>query len=189
MKKLILAPLLVGVLVVGCKKDPEVPAAPVTVPPHATLRLLVQPVWNGAPFDKNLNYINAANESVQIQQVKFYLSSLRVKGDGGETTLSLAELLDVTDGPLERSYEVPVGSYDSLGFGLGLPPELNHADITEQQWHVLGMELDVPFPDLRRSLQPGFDTRSYLQRPHRARHVFSSTDGADLRARSRGGYH
>lgn len=113
---------------VACRHDPpvepEVPAVPSQV-----MKITFRPVWNGADFHKENVYLSAANERVLIQQVKFYISPIALIGDTN-AAVSEAELLDVTNGPEVRWMSAPQGSYDSLSYGLGVPHDLNHRDIT-----------------------------------------------------------
>lgn len=124
--------LLVLMALAGCRRDPEVVP---TDPPDAggvdagVLRITFRPLWNGEDFEKTNVYLSAANERVLIQQVKFFLSPLVFAGDTS-VTASGAMLLNVVDGPVQRVLELPSGVYDSLYFGLGLPYDLNHADVT-----------------------------------------------------------
>lgn len=114
--------LAVAMLLACTKEDP-------TWPPVQQVEVTFRPLWNGSPFDKNTVYLTAGNERVQIQQVKFYVSGLELKG-ASDALLSAVELLDLTNGLKERSYSVRAGAYDSLHIALGLPPEINGADIT-----------------------------------------------------------
>jgi hypothetical protein len=124
MKRASLLLFLGAALLFGCRKDPD-------WPPTGTIELIVKPTWNGTPFDKTQVRISAADERVLIQQVKFFLSGITLKGEGSDVTLSEAELFDLTNGEQRRQYQVTEGNFDSLRFGLGLPVELNHADITQ----------------------------------------------------------
>lgn len=124
--------LLLLVTLAGCRRDPEVVP---DIPPGdggptvGALRMTLRPLWNGGDFDKTNVYLSAADERVLIQQVKFYLSPLVFSGDTS-VTASEAMLLNVVDGPVERVLSMPPGVYGSLYYGLGLPYELNHADVT-----------------------------------------------------------
>ncbi len=108
----------------GCRHDPP-------VEPDRELRVTFRPTWNGADFNKNNIYLSAANERVLIQQVKFFVSRFTLLGDSATEMASEAELLDLTNGSQQRTMRVPHGSYDSLRYGLGLPYDLNHQDITQ----------------------------------------------------------
>lgn len=114
----------------GCRHDPLVEPAVPHEPLDREVRVVFHPTWNGADFDKTNVYLSGANERVLVQQVKFYISGFTLLGDNGSALVSPAELLDLTDGPQERIMRVPIASYDSLRYGLGLPYDLNHQDIT-----------------------------------------------------------
>ena len=124
--------LLASAMLVGCRHDPPVEPEPLPPPggtPSGVLRITFRPIWDGTAFDKTNVYLSAANERVLIQQVKFYLSPLVFSGDTTARATD-AVLLDLVNGPEARSYSLPVGTYDSLHYGLGLPYNLNHADVT-----------------------------------------------------------
>lgn len=116
-------------ILTGCRQDPSVePELPAT---GREVRVIFRPTWNGTDFDKTNVYLSAANERVLIQQVKFFVSGFTLLGDSGDAMVSDVELLDLTNGPQERIMRIPFGSTDSLRYGLGLPYELNHQDITQ----------------------------------------------------------
>lgn len=112
----------------GCRRDPSV--EPVV---DREVRVTFQPTWNGTDFEKSIVHLNASGQRVLIQQVKFFVSGFTLISDSGSAKVSEVELLDLTDGPQERTMRVPYGSYGSLRFGLGLPYALNHQDITQVQ--------------------------------------------------------
>ena len=118
-------PIAALLVLAGCRVDPSVEP----VVPSQVLKITFRPVWNGPDFDKQNVYLSAANERVLIQQVKFYVSPIALAGDTN-VTVSEAELLDLTNGPEVRWMRAPLGSYDSLRYGLGVPQYLNHRDIT-----------------------------------------------------------
>ena len=124
MTRLTFVLLFAAALLAGCHKDPD-------WPPSGTIRLVVEPTWNGTPFDKTQAHVTIADERVLIQQVKFFMSPIELRGANGSIALSEAELVDLTNGKEQRSYTVAEGAFDSLRFGLGLPAGLNHADITQ----------------------------------------------------------
>ena len=112
---------------VSCRRDPPVPVPPPH--PSTVLKLTVEPLWNGAAFNKELVYSAAGSQRVKVTLVKFFLSPLDLAGDSAAASLIDADLFDVTNGPQVRLYTVPTGFYNSLNLGLGLPPALNHRDI------------------------------------------------------------
>lgn len=121
--------LVVVLSLAGCRKDPEVPSMPGTEAGMQPLKLTVKPLWNGAPFDKHVIYAAAGNQRIQVNELKFYLAPLRLIGEDGDADLFEADLFHVVNGPVTRILSVPVGSYQSVGLGLGLPYALNHRDL------------------------------------------------------------
>ena len=119
----------------GCKKDPEIPAPPTEIIPTdtmgtTTVKLTIKPVWNGVPLDTADIHLTPTGQRVRIDLVKFYLSNLALISNGTAQPLFDVDLFDVTSGPLTRVYNAAVGDVDSLYFGLGLSPDLNHTDIS-----------------------------------------------------------
>ena len=126
----VLALALSALCIIGCKKDPEVPTPEPTPPGLATpVKLTVQPVWNGAPFNPQSHYLTPSGQQVQVGLVKFYLAHFTVVENGIQDRLFDADLFDVTNGPLTRVLSMNAVSPHELRFGLGLPPEINHIDI------------------------------------------------------------
>jgi hypothetical protein len=122
MRSILILSLVLVALISCTKEDPP-------WPPDQQINVTFRPLWNGQPFDKYTVYRSAADERIQIQQVKFYLSALHLRG-ASDALLSAVELLDLTNGPKQRTYMVAPGAYDSLHIAMGLPPEVNAADIT-----------------------------------------------------------
>lgn len=94
------------------------------------VRLIVMPVWDGGPFDKTQVYLNAAQQRVLVQLVKFYLARLELVAGGEGRELFDVDLFNITNGPETRTLDAAAGEYQGLRFGLGLPPDLNHTDPT-----------------------------------------------------------
>ncbi len=116
-------------LLSGCKKDPEVPVAPVPVADMQVLKLTIKPTWNGAPFDKTTVYAAAGDQRIQVSELKFYLAPLELTNADGTRQLFDADLFNVTNGPAYRTLSIPTGNYQSVKLGLGLPYDLNHRDL------------------------------------------------------------
>lgn len=114
-------------LLPGCRKDPPVPLPP--APPKAVLKLTVQPVWGGEPFDKNTVYPAAGGQRIRVSGLKFFLAPLELAGTDTTCQVFDADLFDVTNGALHRTLSVPAGHYQSVRLGLGLPYALNHRDL------------------------------------------------------------
>jgi hypothetical protein len=121
-------PVLLTLAVAGtftsCRKDP---ALPVEVRP--VIRLTVDPLWNGAPFNKDSAYVTAGGQRVQVDLLKFYLSDLALTTSGSTERLFAADLFNITDGPEQRWLTAEAGTWSGVRFGLGLPYELNHRDL------------------------------------------------------------
>lgn len=113
-------------LATGCRKDPELP-----VPPVPWVKVTVEPRWQGGPFDKTQVYLNPAGQRVQVQQLKMYLSRFTLMGDGEAQELFDADLFSLADGPVSRTFVVSPDRISEVRFGLGLPPDINHRDITQ----------------------------------------------------------
>lgn len=128
-------PLLAGlalafVLLLGsCRTDPAVPPTN-NSGPEQVLKLTVRPTWNGAPFDKTTIYAAAGDQRIKVTELKFYLAPLELTSGDVTRQLFDADLFNVTDGPLYRTISVPVGNYQSVKLGLGLPYEMNHRDLS-----------------------------------------------------------
>lgn len=124
----VLALAVSALFITSCKKDPEVPTVPAA---HSKpLKLTVTPVWNGAPFNPATHYQTPSGNQVTVSLVKFYLAHFTVVGNGIENRLFDADLFDVTNGPLTRVLSMNAVAPHELRFGLGLPPEINHIDIS-----------------------------------------------------------
>ena len=122
--------LLLVVLLAGCRKDPAAPpSAPAPQAPMVPVKLTVKPIWAGGDFNKQTVYLAGGDQRVQVTALKFYLSPLQLEGPGGSHELFDADLFDVVDGAEHRMLWLREGSYNSLHFGLGLPPALNHRDL------------------------------------------------------------
>lgn len=94
------------------------------------LKLMVEPTWNGVPFNKNTTYFVAeTGHRIRVNELKFYLAPLEIAT--AETTVQLFDvaLFSLENGPEERWLSIPAGEYGSLHFGLGLPYALNHRDL------------------------------------------------------------
>jgi hypothetical protein len=116
-------PALVSVVLSGCRKDPPLP-----VP---FVKVTVEPRWNGAPFDRSQVRPNGAGQRILVQQLKLYLSDLALVGEGDTLKLFEAELFGIVNGPVSRTYLTREGHFSEVRFGLGLPPRLNHRDISQ----------------------------------------------------------
>ncbi|MFT3884164.1 MAG: hypothetical protein QM724_01665 [Flavobacteriales bacterium] len=113
-------------LFTACGREPATaPSVPCPV------KFTVEPVWNGAPFNKGTVYMNADDKRVQVQTLKFYLAPVTLLGGAQQAEILRADLFDVVNGGATRILQAPAGRYTGLRFGLGLPHDLNHTDITQ----------------------------------------------------------
>lgn len=129
MKKLLFLPLVLAALV-GCddhEPDPYTPPAT----PASGVRLIVKPMWDGAPFDKYTVYHNVSDYRVQVQMLKMYLSDIELLTTGDAQELSDIELLRLTDGPDTLELDAAPGDYSGIRFGIGVPDAVNHGDPTQ----------------------------------------------------------
>lgn len=129
MKKLLFLPLVLAVLT-GCDEHEPDPYTPPTTP-SSGVRLIVKPMWDGAPFDKYTVYHNVMDYRIQVQMLKMYLSDIELLTTGNAQELSRAELFRLTDGPDTVVLDVTAGDYTGLRFGIGVPEYLNHQDPTQ----------------------------------------------------------
>lgn len=111
----------------GCRKHDPDPMPPAQAG-QGIVRLVVDPLWNGAPFDKTVIYTNAAGHRVLVQGIQFYLGNMRLVAGGSEHLLKDIDLFNVTDDPQVRHLPMDTGAYDQVRFGIGVPYDLNHTD-------------------------------------------------------------
>lgn len=111
------------------------------------LRVDIVPQFNGAPltYDAMTNRI-ASGQKVSITRLDFLISNVGLhqkNGDWIENGKSFA-FIDARDGRTNFVLaDVPPGEYDRVRFQIGLPPEINHGDIT--RWppnHPLNPDVD-----------------------------------------------
>lgn len=110
----------------GCMKhDPDVPA---DTGPKGTVHLTVKPMWGANAFDAANVYENISDHRVQVQLLKIYLGDLRFATASGTLALKDVDLVNLTNGPVERYYATDPDVYYALNFGVGVPYDLNHTD-------------------------------------------------------------
>lgn len=117
-------------------------------PPPATVSISFKHVIDGAPVQLNsLSYTNALGQQYSIKTVKYIISRIRFTDNKGvATTLPDVHFVDINDNnslDYTLSQSIPVGTYSSVSFVLGLVPENN---ITAS----LGIDLDreMAWPDV-----------------------------------------
>ena len=114
----------------GCKPDPVEPD-PLPAPPVSTtgtLRIQVQPTWEGVPFALNTVYHNVSNYRVKVELLKFYLGNMRLFSGSDTVLVKDVALFDLNNGQLSMTASVPLGTWTGFAAGLGVPMVLNDAD-------------------------------------------------------------
>lgn len=120
---------------------PGDPVAP-TPDPIGTLRVIIRPTWDGAPFAMNAVYHNVSGYRVKVEALKFYLGNVRLTNAGFFATTKDVEYFDLRyNGDTVIWTGVPSGTWTGLRMGLGVPQALNDADpIVYPAGHPLSLE-------------------------------------------------
>lgn len=113
---------------VGCKPDDPVEPEPTPVP-TGTLKVVIKPTWNGAPFQMNAVYQNVSDYRVKVEVIKFYLGNVQLVNGSGSTTARSVEYFDLAHNGDTVSWSgVRTGTWNALHAGFGVPQTLNDAD-------------------------------------------------------------
>ena len=116
--KSLLPILCVFLVIVSCKRD--------VVSEEANVTFTIKANFDGAPLTLYEEYNNVTDYGMVVEQLKLYLSDMRLVDDNGnETLLSELEYFDYSDGNLSRTFSIESGNYTALKCGLGVPTELN----------------------------------------------------------------
>lgn len=112
----------------SCDKEDD--PIPPQAPTKSDLKLQVKAHFNGLPVNPGQVFLNVSSYRVNVIELKLYLSEIyAVKNDGQVVSLSDVALFNVTTGSDEIIFkDVDIASYQSLGFGIGVPPEMNSPD-------------------------------------------------------------
>lgn len=90
---------------------------------------------NAMVLNEDVWYFN--DETMNFSKVNLFLSDITLKGPDGDLVLSEAEFFDFSESNrteasaeagITKSYEVDLGEYDSVSFGIGVSPTLNAID-------------------------------------------------------------
>jgi hypothetical protein len=110
--------------IVSCNSDDEEPTDG-----SSRLVLTFDPRYQGEVLGLGDRFSNPHNYSVEITDMKFYISDIEaIREDGSVQQLSEVELLDIRSNKRSVSFDVSPGSYSSIRFSLGVPVELNGTD-------------------------------------------------------------
>lgn len=122
--------LILPLLLVACDRDDEVEPEPQpSTPTTGTLKLVIRPTWNGAPFVMNQVYHNVNDYRVKVEMLKFYLGNFNLVNGGGSTLARDVAYLDLRfNGDTVTWSGVQPGTYTGVQAGLGVPQALNDAD-------------------------------------------------------------
>ncbi len=112
------------------------------------IEIYFKATYNGAPLVMNDRYFYDGKELI-FTKLQFYMSNLILKNGDKEVDLDEIELIDFTStntSPANASIgfrvvsgAIPVGSYDGLSFGIGVPSDYNSEKPTEfSSTHPLG---------------------------------------------------
>lgn len=128
-RSLTLALLLVLPLMIASCDDDNNSGGPLPDNPlegNGTLSFKFQGEVNGETFELNQVYTDSlSNSEFFLEFVKMYISPLRIRELGGDTTtVSMVELVDL-GADTAHSFDVSAGEYEGLNFGIGLPNEIN----------------------------------------------------------------
>jgi hypothetical protein len=115
---------------VACRPDEEVEPAPTPVPSTTgTLKVVIKPTWNGAPFEMNAVYENVSGYRVKTESIKFYMGDVRLVSGSGTTTVKDVELFNLRyNGDTVTWTGITPGDYSGISAGFGVPQALNDAD-------------------------------------------------------------
>jgi hypothetical protein len=132
-KSIVLILVCVAIFSFGCKKKDSQPPTP----SNGTYRLQFSSSVNGKPLHFDSTY-RVANGKIQLTDFSFFIGQPRlVRSDGTEVPLSNELLVAFTPYIISNpnrdrssvdtafSFTVPAGSYRSIRFGLGVPPQYN----------------------------------------------------------------
>lgn len=115
--------ILIG-LAYSCNKDDEITS---TQPGSFAMTFEISNGDEGIAL--NNKFICSTGYPVSIENIRFYLSNIRlIKGSGETVYLSQIAFFDLKDHIGMANFRIPAGRYDSIAFDLGVPPELNSPD-------------------------------------------------------------
>ena len=116
----------------------------------ANLNLSFRATYEGETLVLNEDY-NYLDNSVRFSRINFYIADLAAVNNDGETELSEIQFIDLTpthnnladaeQGTIRSFSKVPVGTYNQLKFGVGVPTDLNKTNPSDYSTtHPLGAD-------------------------------------------------
>ena len=100
-------------------------------PKKGSIRLTFNHNWTINPLEYNkIQYTNAANNTLSIEKIKYFITNIRLQKLSGEYITSPSRgLIDTENGKISFLVnDLPLGSYQKIEFVLGVDPENNHKD-------------------------------------------------------------
>jgi hypothetical protein len=129
--QLILVAVTAAISFISCKKEKteetpktENPATSANVSFRFANQVDGQPIELGA-----MKYTNAAGNMYQVDLLKYYVTNVvLVKDDNTEVKVGNYDLIDASDLStcMVDAKNIPNGTYTSMKFNIGLPPDRNH---------------------------------------------------------------
>lgn len=116
------------VLLMSCKKEkPEPDPDPNPVADPANLKLELTAWFENEELVAGDEYINISGYRVNVTELKLYLSHIYLLRENGDTVnVSDIAFFDLTPGAEAITFsDFPTGSYTQIGFGIGVPAEMN----------------------------------------------------------------
>jgi len=91
-------------------------------------------------LDDSIAYANKAGNAFSISRLEYYLSDISVK-ENGKWWIPVSEYqyFDALDQPENEPLVVPIGSYDSIRFNIGLYPALNKTNALPPELYNIRM--------------------------------------------------
>lgn len=121
---------LMSLALLGCEPDDPVEPDPTPTPATTgTLKVVIKPTWNGAPFVMNEVYHNVNDYRVKVQGLKFYLGDVRLLSGTSTNTVKDVAYFDLRyNGDTVTWTGIAPGTWNGLRAGFGVPQALNDAD-------------------------------------------------------------
>jgi hypothetical protein len=128
MKKLLLS-FIIPLVLFSCK-DKEDPK-PAAEAPKAKVRIKLEHVFKGETLDFDKNYVTANGDTINIDQLKYFVSNFAIYNSESFLEDSYGyHLIDVTDESPDQEIlieNLEPGTYDKFKFGIGVDNARNHS--------------------------------------------------------------
>ncbi len=131
MKKLFIIILGLSFLFISCKdkKEPE-PSKTDSTKELSKINLKLEHTFNGQPLALNTKFVNAKGDTIQISELKYFLSNLILKNASTSTEDTFGyHLIDIKKGAIQEidlSGFMP-GTYDAIKLAVGVDKARNYS--------------------------------------------------------------